>query len=143
MMISKPLKKKKGHQNGLKNKVWKNFSVYVRLRDAADGTGLCSCISCGRWHHWKDMDAGHYIPREWTTIWLHEMNVNAQCRFCNYYQKGNVQNYRIGLINKYGKNDILLLECQKGKRKWNSYQFDFLNTKFLERISRLKRQKGL
>ena len=143
MMFPKPPKKKKGILNGLKNKVWKNFSIYIRLRDASDGSGVCFCISCSKPHHWKDMDAGHYIPREWTKIWLHEMNVNAQCRHCNFFQKGNIQGYRLGILRKWGKNTDLILESQKGKKKIHSWELEALNEVFLKRISQLKKEKGL
>ena len=143
MMLPKPIKKKKGILNGLKNKVWKNFSIYIRLRDAADGSGVCFCISCSKPHHWTDIDAGHYIPREWTKIWLHEMNVNAQCRSCNFFQKGNIQGYRLGLLKKWGKNTDLILESQKGKKKLHSWELEELNEVYLKRISQLKKEKGL
>jgi hypothetical protein len=42
-----------------------------------------------------------------------ELNCNAQCRHCNRFQEGNIQDYRKGLILKIGEQKVLLLEAQK------------------------------
>lgn len=93
-------------------KLDKIFSEYIRIRDS-DEYGFIRCISCGRRVHWKEADAGHYIPRSHKSTRWNEKNVNTQCRQCNRYENGNLEAYRIGLIKKYGFGTLEELKCLK------------------------------
>ena len=86
----------------LKVRVWRWFSRYIRLRDAKNG--YCNCISCGRTHHWKEMQAGHFVPKaRGNAIYFNETNSNAQCAYCNKWKSGNLSEYRVAIDKKYGK----------------------------------------
>lgn len=80
--------------------LWRVFSKYIRQRD--DGV----CISCGKKKHWKEMDAGHYIPKTLggMNLYFDERNVNCQCVYCNRYLHGNLSKYALALQRKYGNN---------------------------------------
>ena len=82
----------------IKKKFWKVFSEYIRRRD--DG----KCFTCSTQKHWKEMDAGHYIPTSICGEYLHfdERQVNCQCTSCNRYKHGNLTEYARRLVEKYG-----------------------------------------
>src|SRR3990167_7344975 len=93
-----------------KKALWTVFSKYIRLRDC----GIC--ISCGKVKHWKDMDAGHYVPKTaGLALYFNEQNVNAQCTYCNRWMHGNLSRYAIALRRKYGQN--ILEELDKKRQK--------------------------
>lgn len=87
------------------------FSLYIRLRDSKNG--MFQCISCGKIKPIEQADAGHYVNRQYMSLRYNEKNVNAQCRYCNRFCEGNIQDYRNGLIKKYGEQAVLMLEFQK------------------------------
>jgi len=105
-------KKKPVKISTLDRKLWKLFSVYIRKRDRTHGE-YAPCISCGKMHLWKDLDAGHFINRRHKTVKYHEKNVSAQCRVCNRFEEGNQFAYSKGLIKKYGEGVIKELEVAK------------------------------
>lgn len=73
----------------LKDKAWKVFSKWIRQRDKR-------CVTCGSI---KSLQGGHF----WHNILdFDEMNVNAQCAYCNHYLSGNLAVYSTYLIKKYG-----------------------------------------
>lgn len=145
--FKKPYKGKKGASP--KQKAWRAFAEYVRLRDAPDGYG--TCISCGKmvaypnshggWH------AGHYYPRSttWNALYFDERNVNGQCRHCNTFLEGNTQGYREGLIRKYGEGVIEELEIAKrGDRKRDiEYDFEGLAKHYRKRVRDMKKERGI
>lgn len=87
------------------------FSQYIRKRDCPGGTGRC--ISCDKVIYFSTCDAGHYIDRRHLSLRFDERNVNAQCIECNRFKNGNLRGYKIGLIEKYGKEIIPQLEQEK------------------------------
>jgi len=90
----------------LKRKLWETFSLYIRLRDS-DEKGYCRCISCGIVKPYKEMDAGHFIPKSrGMSIYYEEDNVHAQCRQCNTFLHGNLYSYGKTLELKIGMKRI-------------------------------------
>lgn len=67
---------------------WKDLSLTVRL-EAADDYGRCQCVTCGEWHHWTEVDAGHWQRGRRHSILLDERHVFPQCRKCNRYSHRN------------------------------------------------------
>jgi hypothetical protein len=90
------------------------FNAFIRERDAD-----LPCISCGR-HSTGVFHAGHYrsvaaAPQ----LRFDEQNVNKQCGFnCNVSKSGNILEYRIGLIRKYGIEAVEALENNSTSRRW-------------------------
>ncbi len=92
-----------------KTKAWSAFSRYIRLRDAVITTGgidYAKCFTCGAVHPIKEMDAGHWIPRNRLGTFMDERNVHAQCRGCNRFGGGKPVEYQEHLLKLYG-DDIL------------------------------------
>jgi hypothetical protein len=81
----------------LKKRAWGVFSKWIRKRDDY------ICFTCG-----KDLKgsvalhAGHYISKRHPSTMFDERNVHAQCMYCNMWDYGNMGNYTLNLIDKYG-----------------------------------------
>lgn len=83
------------------------FSRYIRLRDC---TLYGKCISCNDPIRYDTCDAGHYMSRRNMTTRFCGYNVNAQCVECNRFDNGNIENYRIGLVKRYGEKIADMVE---------------------------------
>jgi len=95
----------------------KAFQAWVRKRDAE-----LPCISCGK-YNCADWAGGHYFDAGvYSGLMFHEWNVNKQCNtYCNKFLSGNKPNYRIGLVNKIGLENVLWLE--ENKDRLRSYKY--------------------
>lgn len=104
------------------------FSLFIRTRDAQPYEGVAfRCISCGRILPIEQADCGHYVNRQHMSLRYSEMNCNAQCRQCNRFQEGNIQDYRRGLIHKIGEQKVDLLDAQKhATNKMSAFELDLL-----------------
>ncbi len=87
--------------SGLEKKLDRIFSVFVRLRHARNG--YCQCVTCGKWHHWKDIDAGHYWKRQHQATRWDERNVHPQDTHCNKFRGGAEAEHATYILAKYGK----------------------------------------
>ncbi len=127
----------------LKAKLDKEFSLFIRLRDAMLN-GYFKCISCGQIKPFEQADNGHYINRQHMSTRFDEMNCNAQCRHCNRFMEGNIQNYRKGLIAKYGEQRVVLLEAKQGiSRKFTDFEYEQLIKYYKVLNKKLKKERGL
>ena len=70
----------------------KYFSIYVRLKEA-DASGVNSCFTCGKKYPWKELQAGHYIPRTHLLTRFDLRNCRPQCKACNEFLAGNLAVY--------------------------------------------------
>ena len=77
------------------------FNKWIRNRDKGK-----PCISCGKPIRNGNCDAGHlWSAGGHANVRFNELNVNAQCsRPCNKDLSGNINNYRIGFVNRHGKD---------------------------------------
>lgn len=89
-----------------KDKLWKVFSRYIRLRD--NGT----CFTCGVKKHYKEMQAGHFIHN---VLDFDEMNINCQCARCNKFLQGAGATYAMRLLDKYGAEEFNELRKRAAK----------------------------
>jgi gamma-glutamylcyclotransferase (GGCT)/AIG2-like uncharacterized protein YtfP len=88
------------------------FNRYIRNRDRDLG-----CISCGG----KIDHAGHYFSSgHYSALTFDEDNVHGQCLKCNNFLHGNLINYRMGLVDRYGDKFVIKLES-KSKNKLYKY----------------------
>lgn len=112
----------------LKAKLWKVFSLFIRRREA-DDNGFTKCFTCGAKKHYKELDAGHYIPKSigGANLYFAEKNIHPQCTYCNRYMHGNLSQYAIRLQAKYGPQILLWLEAQKKhSRQYNPSELTIL-----------------
>jgi len=127
----------------LKAKLDKEFSLFIRLRDAMPN-GYFKCISCGKIKPFEQADNGHYINRQHMNTRFDEVCCNAQCRHCNRFMEGNIQNYRKGLIAKYGEQRVILLEAKQGiTRKYSDFEYEQLIKYYKVLNKKLRKEKGI
>jgi hypothetical protein len=94
----------------LKQKVWKVFSLYIRLKDA-DNLGYNYCYTCGIRLHYKRLQAGHGLGGRTNSILFDEELVKPQCQRCNIFLGGNYDVFHAKLIKEHG------IEWFEGKLK--------------------------
>lgn len=95
------------------------FQLMRRLEEA-DKNGICSCISCGRKHHYKELDGGHFISKGAGGHFgarYARFNVWPQCVYCNKYKSGNSAEYRARLVQKIGKDTVEEMELNRDNLK--------------------------
>lgn len=127
----------------LKAKLDKEFSLFIRLRDCMPN-GYFRCISCNQIKPYEQADCGHYINRQHMNTRFDEMNCNAQCRHCNRFMEGNIQNYRKRLISKYGEQRLILLEAKQSiTRKYSDFEYEQLIKYYKALSKKLRKEKGL
>ena len=89
----------------LKVKLWKIVSEYIRRKWAINDYN--TCITCWVSKHWKDLEAGHFVPA-WSSNYLRfvEVNIHPQCHRCNCSLHSNPIEYRLYMDNRYGKDFV-------------------------------------
>ena len=108
-----------------KQKADKYFSKYIRLRDAND-QGLVRCCTSGKWIHWKQSDAGHYISRRFEATRYDERNCHAQSRQENRFYNGNQLQHQKYIEERYGEGtaeELFIKSRMKCIRKKHDYEY--------------------
>lgn len=110
------------------------FSLFIRTRDAQPYEGrFFRCISCNRVLPIEQADCGHYVNRQHMSLRFSEANCHAQCRHCNRFMEGNIQDYRKGLINKIGLPKVEFLEATKHvTNKISNFELQLLTKHYKE-----------
>lgn len=112
------------------------FNKYIRLRDAGK-----NCISCNKPIKAGNCDAGHlWSAGGHANIRFNELNVNGQCsRPCNKDLSGDVNNYRIGFIEKYGLDKLAEIDAiAKIPRKYSIEELKELISAYKSKIKELE-----
>jgi hypothetical protein len=116
--VKKAKRKKKLSIGNLKKKVWTQFSIFIRTRDA-DGLGWSQCFTCPQKSFWREMQAGHFIRGRLNANLFDERGCQVQCYSCNIHRQGNVVIYYRMMLLKYGDEVISALLLQNSTtRKW-------------------------
>ena len=114
----------------LANKVQVSFNTFIRQRDAGK-----DCISCFKPLKGK-FDAGHYhnANNHWS-VRFNELNVHGQCVKCNRDEHANLINYRIGLLERIGKDALANLDSIANEtRKFTRNELREIEKKYKAKI---------
>ena len=120
------------------DKLWRVFSLYVRLRDS-DENGNGKCITCGKLVHYQSAHCGHFISRRYLATKFDEQNNALQCVSCNTYNQGRQFEYALAIDRKYGKGtaEKLYLKskqtCKRGK-----FEIDEMTKYYKKEVEKLK-----
>ena len=123
------------------------IQLHARI-SASDDQGYAECVTCNAWHHYKDMDGGHFIPKGSSSYWaLEEENVHPQCKGCNGFgmKYGSAaQEYTLWMINFYGKDfvDEMLAKKKNIKKLYKADYTDMLKY-LLEQIKIHEKRIGV
>ena len=112
-MKSKPVYKT------VKRRLWTLVSKYIRLK-YSDHAGYCSCVTCGTTKPYKEMQAGHFVPKKkGNAVYFVEENIHPQCYQCNINLGGYGAMYNKFMLETYGQEKINeLLELAQTKIKF-------------------------
>ena len=125
--------------SSLIKKLDKEFSMFIRLRDAMPN-GVFRCISCGQIKPIEQADAGHYYSRTHMSTRFDEDNVHAECRFCNRFKADHMIGYRENLIKKIGERRFSLLALHANQsKKWSVFELEELIKHYKKKIEELKK----
>ena len=137
MAIPKPKHKS---STKLKKKCWEIFSRYIRMRDSIRTHGSITdgkCVTCGKLLPWKQMDAGHFIPRYYGTTLFDERNVHLQCKHCNSGD-GEILKHRRAVVNLHGEGADVELEEKAGTKQWGIRELEEMIEYYGERIKQFE-----
>jgi len=107
-MKKEKLPKKKSISK-LKKELDTVFSLFIRHKYAVNG--LVHCYTCTTVKPIKEMQNGHWIPRNNLATRFSEDNCRPQCVGCNMFNKGRPDVFAVNLI----KEGIDIVELQKTK----------------------------
>jgi hypothetical protein len=115
--VRKPKMKQEDKENDVKYWAKEAKTIchfYIRQRDKDKG-----CISCGKKLEKGNIDAGHLWSSHYHSYLRYdEFNINAQCsRPCNKDLSGDVNNYRINFVKRYGIDKLNYLDSMAHKTK--------------------------
>ena len=142
-MKAKKIRPKRLTFSALEKKLDKEFSYYIRRKDADEG-GTVSCVTCGGLGFWKDMDCGHFIKRQHRSIRWDTRNCDVQCRRCNHFMGGRQDDYSQYIIRTYGQEtfeELMQLKYQTKKHSRTEIeemieQYQELNRELDKRLPR-------
>ena len=126
----------------LRTKLDTIFSKYIRLRDTnEDGYG--QCITTGKWIHYSQADAGHFMSRRYMSTRWNEKNVNLQSRGSNRFNQGDQFKHALALDRKYGRGtaEVILSESYRTK-KWSEFEISELIKYYKSECKRLLKDKN-
>jgi hypothetical protein len=130
----------------MKATAWRNFSRFIRLRDALATTGTgthARCITCGEVHPIVDMDAGHGIAGRTNGILFDETLVFAQCRKCNRQGGGESQAFKRILTDLHGPGWWELKQQAKRTATSLSYvELKAISDEYRDKYNKLARKEA-
>lgn len=133
---AKTARKEQNTLKSLLTNVRMQLHAYIRQRDKGK-----PCISCGG--QWNDtFQAGHFYKAElYSNLKFDKDNIHSQCQGCNLFNEGNESGYRVGLINRYGKEFVDALDKKAQSYKKESFKWDIEELKKIKsNIQTLKKQ---
>ena len=122
--IKRKPKTKKRSVSTAKKSAWNWMSKYIRAK-AADENGIAECVTCGARKHWKELHAGHFLPKKrGIAVAFMEENVHPQCAQCNTFNGGMLIEYTRYMQETYGA-DIVDFLLEKSREVWHYKLYDY------------------
>jgi len=128
-----PKTAKKPTRSKLVKKLDTVFSQYTRLSNA-DNNGYCTCVTCNKAFHWKQIQAGHFMSRKHYSIRWDERNVKPQCVACNVYRAGEQYKYSLFLGKELA--DVLYLQSKEIVKFTNS-ELEYMINDYSKKLKKL------
>lgn len=94
-----------------KNRAWKAFSLYIRLK-YADSNGFVTCYTCNNRMHYKEIQAGHGLGGRTNAVLFMEEFVRPQDVGCNMFGGGKYAVFTKKLMDEYGSEEYYRLVRQ-------------------------------
>jgi hypothetical protein len=124
-----------------KDKAWKAFSEYIRLRDCLKTTGTPNegiCITCGNRIPFKGSNAGHFISSRCNSVLFEEDLTFLQCYHCNVGLMGNYVPFTLKMIELHSKKWVEEKQQLKHQTlKRNSIDYMEIEAKYKQKFKDL------
>lgn len=128
-------------KNVLKRKAIQVFNEYIRKRDA----GL-PCVSCDFVPHYNKK--GEYVERQWhashfkpantySYLRFDESNVHKGCSQCNLFLSGNLDQYRIRIVDRIGQEELNRLDKPNEIKNWTIEELKNIIETYKQKIKML------
>lgn len=122
-----PKRNRKPKRKTLIRKLDSVFSVFTRTEHATPD-GLNRCCTCDVRKHWKSLQCGHFMSRQYYATRWERTNVGPQCRACNLrsgeqYEMGK----RINLLHGAGHAEALQRAAKQPTRMKDSEIMELLD----------------
>ena len=129
-----------------KNKLWKVFSLFIRMRDCLEATGTLDdgcCCTCNRPYTRANLQAGHFIPGREDSILFDPTCVHSQCYRCNVVRSGEWVKYFRFMEKKYGRAYVFDLMAKSEKKCLITVEWIELTTVYyLNKIEQMEAEHG-
>lgn len=93
---------------------------------ALPANGIAECVTCGSRKPWKELQAGHFIPKaRGGSVYFLEENIHVQCDVCNRWNGGRLIEYTRFMQETYGPemvDRLLIVSREIVRRKLLDYQ---------------------
>ena len=139
-MIPKKSSSKRSKKKSLQTKLWKLVSQYIRTRDTYEkgDNRIGQCFTCGTIKDYRELDAGHFIPKTSKRFMYDERNIHAQCQKCNRFQSGNIHEYFVAMEKKYGRDIVNELLESKGQiHKFTDQDLEDLIQEYIDKLDNI------
>lgn len=143
--ITPNLKPKSPHA-GLKKRLWRIFSKYIRLR-WADRRGFVETCD-GSYMHWTKVHCGHLFPNTernsllgGNELWYYENNFAPQTSNGNYFNANNsAKKYMQWAIEKYGLDEVQKMsKIRKVVKRFTEQELEEKYIYYSEQVKKLLR----
>ena len=120
--------------------VWKRraiatFNAFIRARDKNK-----QCVSCGVIVKENMAHASHFKPANtYSYLRFDESNVHKSCSKCNLFLSGNLNEYRIRIVDRIGQDELDRLDMPNQSRKWSIEELQDIIKTYKEKIKLLKK----
>lgn len=129
-----------------KEKAWKAFSKYIRVRDAYATTGfdeMCECVTCYKLFPVTGkgcIQAGHFIPGRNNGILFDERGVHGQCYGCNGFGRGKQPRYHEYMLRKYGQEVIDdLFEKARSTVQYKTHDYLEIEKEYKQKLKNIRK----
>jgi len=109
-----------------------HFNKFIRVRDKE-----FLCVSCNGGVE----QAGHfYSGGHYSALRFNPNNVHGQCKRCNLFLSGNLNEYRRNIISRIGEEGLIELDNLADYYKKNNFKWDrFSLIKIIEEYKKLNK----
>jgi len=130
---SRSKKKTSKSLSKLKKELDSIFSQYIRLK-YADKDGFVKCYTCETWKHWKEMQNGHFISRQYLVTRFDENNCRPQDASCNVFAHGKPLDFEENLNKELGHDFVETMKASRHQivkldRTWYTLMIDVYSEK--------------
>ena len=127
----------------LKKELDKWFSLFIRLREV-DDLGFVECITSGRFYHYKNIHAGHFMSRKSHSTRWDEVNVQPQSAADNLFGQGEQYKFGKALDKKFGVGTAEKLQHKSREiQKFSRVDYEEKISYYKSLVEKLKKEKGI